>query len=521
MRDASSWPEPAEGAILQRTARGATIMLGWRMVNRGLGLISTLILVRLLTPDDFGLMSLAAAITATLNSASNLGICNQIVRSRTVSPALYDTGFTLSALRGLLIGTMVFVVAGPAASWFGDPRVRPVLQIIAVIPVIEGMYSMGLVEYRRKLMFGKEFIHLSATRIFQIVTTITSAFIFRDYTALMIGLTASRLFALILSYRMHPYRPRLSLVAWREFFGVSFWAWLVSLANIVRERADTFVIGRLLGVESVGLYAVAEEIATLAITELISPLANACMPGFAAMLRSSDPGAAPAALRRIYAIVILMATPAGFGLSLVAQPLVIAGLGAHWSEAAPLIAVMGITFVPSSLGLIGYALLTAQAAFAQMFTIVALTGAARVAGLLAVGGRYGLLGIAAVAGAVVMTEQSVLAWVAARQVRLPVSTAVLKVAWRPLLAACAMAALLWGLGLGWTGMPLSSTTEALATLAVAVPLGAAVFAVVLGVCWWFSGRPHGGETDLFELMQRSLGTVIRRLGLRRMRGVAS
>jgi hypothetical protein len=120
-----------------------------------------------------------------------------------------------------------------------------------------------------------------------------------------------------------------------------------------------------------------------------------------------------------------------------------------------------------------------------------------------------------------MTEQSVLAWVAARQVRLPVSTAVLKVAWRPLLAACAMAALLWGLGLGWTGMPLSSTTEALATLAVAVPLGAAVFAVVLGVCWWFSGRPHGGETDLFELMQRSLGTVIRRLGLRRMRGVAS
>jgi hypothetical protein len=181
---------------------------------------------------------------------------------------------------------------------------------------------------------------------------------------------------------------------------------------------------------------------------------------------------------------------------------------------------MGIAFVPSGLGLIGYALLTAQAAFVRLFTIVALTGATRVAGLLAVGGRYGLLGIAAVAGAVVATEQSVLAWVAARRVRLPVGTA-LEVAWRPLLAACAMAALLWGLGLGWTGVPPPSTTEALAALAVAVPLGAAVFAVMLGLCWWFSGRPRGGETDLFELMQRSLGTVLRRLGLRRVRGVAS
>lgn len=520
MRDATSSPEPAEAAILQRTARGAALMVGWRMVNRGLGLISTLILVRLLTPDDFGLMSLAAAITATLNSASTLGIYNQIIRSRTVTREFYDTGFTLSALRGLLIGAMVFSLSGPASSWFGDPRVRPILQIIAVIPIMEGMYSIGLVEYRRKLMLEKDFIHLSATRLFQITVTITAAFILRDYTALMIGLTASRLFALILSYLMHPYRPRLSLKAWREFLGVSVWAWLVSTANIVRERADTFVIGRLLGVESVGLYAVAEEIATLAITELVSPLANACMPGFAAMLRSSDPGAAAAALRRISAIVMLLAAPAGFGLSLVAQPLVAAGLGARWLEAAELIAVMGVAFVPSGLGLIGYALMTAQAAFVQLLTIIVLTGTARLAGLLAVGSRYGLLGIAVVACTVVATEQTLLAWVAGRRVGLPGSTA-LRVAWRPLAAALAMAALLWGLGLGWTGMPPPSTTQALAELAVAVPVGTAGFAAVLGLCWWVSGRPRGGETDLFELMQRSLGTVLRRLGVRRVRDVAS
>lgn len=58
-------------------------------------------------------------------------------------------------------------------------------------------------------------------------------------------------------------------------------------------------------------------------------------------------------------------------------------------------------------------------------------------------------------------------------------------------------------------------------LAVAVPLGAAIFAAVLALCWWFSGRPRGAETDLFELMQRSLGAVLRRLGLRRVGGVAS
>lgn len=519
MRQDPPGPEDGETAILKRTARGAALMMGWRMVNRGLGLISTLILVRLLSPDDFGLMSLASAVSATLTTASTIGVQSQIIRSRSVTRELYDTGFTLNLVRGVLIGALLFAVAGPASSWFGDARMLSIIHVIAMVPIVDGLTNIGMVEYRRKLALEKDFYFLSATRLFQITTTVSAAFILRDYTALMIGITASRFFALVLSYAMHPYRPRLSLVAWREFLGVSFWTWLISIALVVRERADAFLIGRLIGVQAVGLYAVAEEIASLAITEIVSPLANAFMPGFAAMLRSADPPAAGAAFLRASAVVMLVATPAGFGLSLVARPLVAAGLGPQWLEAAGLIAVMGVAFIPLALGLIAHALLVAHAALRRLFTITALAAAARVTGLLLVGARYGLLGIAVVACTIAVTEQAVLIWVAGRRALLS-GRALLAAIWRPLAASLAMAAVLWALGLGWASAPLvGSTMAAIRSLAAAAGLGVLVFTATLAACWWLSGRPQGAETDLLGLIRRSTAGIRQRLDARRLGGV--
>ena len=85
------------------------------MATRLLGLVSTLALVRLLAPGDFGLVALAAAFAVALDICLSLGVEEQIIRAERPTRQLYDTAFTMNLLRGMAVGALMALAAGPAA----------------------------------------------------------------------------------------------------------------------------------------------------------------------------------------------------------------------------------------------------------------------------------------------------------------------------------------------------------------------------------------------------------------------
>ena len=101
------------GPLATRTIQGAGWLMGWRVASRLLGLVNTVVLVRLLTPNDFGLVALAMSFSLAIDSFSYLGVPDALVREPTLDRAMYDTGFTMGALRGVLT---TLVIAGAAAS---------------------------------------------------------------------------------------------------------------------------------------------------------------------------------------------------------------------------------------------------------------------------------------------------------------------------------------------------------------------------------------------------------------------
>ena len=145
--------EPA--SILRRTATGAGWILGWRACARGLGVISTLVLVRLLVPADFGLVALATGFWQAIDALSSLGIEEAMIREKTPSRALYDTGFTINALRGVLTIVIVVSSAWPFAWFFDEPRLVPVLLSLTVVAFANAIENIGIVDFRRDLDFRK------------------------------------------------------------------------------------------------------------------------------------------------------------------------------------------------------------------------------------------------------------------------------------------------------------------------------------------------------------------------------
>ena len=168
-------------------------MIGWRMATRLLGVISTLTLVRLLLPTDFGLVALSTSFQQSIEAFVVLGVEDAVVREKAPTRDIYDTGFTLNALRSVLTSTIVLLLAFPAGRFFAEPRLSNILIALAAGTLIEGFTNIGIVDFRRDFTFSKEFQLWLLPRMIGIVLTLASAFIWRSYWALVVGILASRI----------------------------------------------------------------------------------------------------------------------------------------------------------------------------------------------------------------------------------------------------------------------------------------------------------------------------------------
>lgn len=492
-------------SLLVRTARGAGWVVAWRVLNRVLGIGSILVLVRLLEPADFALVALGTGLAVSIDTCLAIGVEEQIIRARDPQPSMYHTAFTLNLIRGLFHATLIAAAAAPAAAFFGDERLENIMFALAASAAINGLSNIGAADFQRHLQFEKEFLLQALPRFTAICAASLFAFLTHSHWALVIGIMTFRLGKVAMSYTMHPFRPRLSLVGWRDLAGVSVWSWAIGVASVLRDRADGFLIGRMLGMTPLGFYAVAYEVSSLTTSDLVDPICRACMPGFATALRGGDDEGLRGAYLRIVALVALLTIPMGIGVSLIAAPLIALAFGPTWADAAPVAMILAAACTTTLFGNVSGALLNAKAMLRTLFSVTAGAALLRVALLVVLVPLFGLVGAALAVGAALIAEQLVLVALALRLTGVRPGTVLARIG-RPAVATAAMALTLWGGGLGWAGAP-AGAMSAFWDLLAAVALGATVFVVAIAAMWRLAGSPVGAETDLLTLVSRVVGRL--------------
>lgn len=498
---------PAGGSILKRTLSGAGWVIGWRLTTRALGLLSTLILVRLLAPQDFGLVALAAGFWQAIDAMSSLGVEEALVREPAPDHALYDTGFTVNALRGAASAAIILAGAWPFAWFFGEPRLTPVLLALAFSAFLNGLENIAIVDFRRQMDFRREFVLAVFPRFASIVATIGVAALLHSHWALVAGILLSVTLRILGGYIVHPYRPRLSLSRWSTISGFSFWSWAVSVAILLRDRIDVFVVGRMLGLEPVGLYSVASEIAALPTSELVAPLGRACFSAFAAARHGEDD--ISATYLRLLGSAALLGVPAGVGISLMADPIVHLAFGDRWMAATPLIQLLGCTLTVTLLGTMSAAFLNAHAILRQQVRVQLTTVVLRLAALVAGASFYGLVGAAAGASLAMAVENVWYTGLALSRLGRGWASLMGRI-WRPVLAAAGMAVLLSATGLGWAPV-MGGVGSVMGDFAAGVAGGAAIYTAVVAALWLMAGRPDGAERDAVSAFRMMAGGIGRRL----------
>lgn len=333
--------------VSSKMAKGAAWMVGFKLVERSIGLVSTVILARLLSPDDFGLVAIATAFLGLLVLLTSFSFDVALIQNQHAGRELYDTAWTFNVIFAVILTLLLVMTAIPLSMFYNEVRLEKILYVLAFSTLFGGFSNIGPVAFRKDLQFHKEFYFLLAKKLMGFTVCMILAFTLRNYWALVWGSFAGKLLEVLLSYRVHPYRPKFCLKGRKELFGYSMWLFINNIIFFTYHRMADFIISKVLGSHALGVYSIAYEISSLPTTELVAPINRAVLPGYSKM--AHDPQAMRQGFLNVLSMIALCAIPAGVGIALVADLMVPVVLGAKWDEAIPLMKILAISGVFTAL----------------------------------------------------------------------------------------------------------------------------------------------------------------------------
>jgi PST family polysaccharide transporter len=475
--------------IRGRLARGALWIGLTRVLVSVIGLGSTLLLARLLTPDDFGLVATATTIMAIVGSVTELSLGSALVQHKAPQEQHFHAAFTLNGARAVIIAGGLCLAAWPMAQVYGDPRLGPVIAVAALTGLPIGFHNPKLLVMTRELVFWHEFALTVSQKLVGFVVAAAVAIAFRSYWALIFGSAAAQLLNVALSYALKPYRPRLGWAGARELLSFSVWLSLGQGVNTLNWNLDKLVVGYAYGPTLLGTYTVGDNLAVLPTREASAPIAQTLFPGFARM--AGDPARLRHAYLRAQGLLCAIAFPVGLGFAAVAHLVVPLALGPQWVGAVVVIQVVATVVALQTLAAplqpLAMALGETRLLFGRDLMSLLIRVPAMAAGMVLAGFPGILYGHAGAAMIGTLVSMHLVRRLTSLSIRDQITNNA-----RTLAASLVMVGAIVTLDAQLAPGALGPGTM----LALACAVGVASFVAAVGFLWLLAGRPDGPEREV-------------------------
>jgi len=318
----------------------AWVSVGGLVVN-ALGFVSLIVLTRILLPEDFGLVAIAASFAEILGMVARLSLGQAIIQREEVQPAHYHTAWTMNVIRGAIIAALLMLVAPYIAQLYGDPRLTDLLYFLALTPLITGFINPKLVMFQRKLDFSQDIVMSIAGKITVFVVSVAVAVIYQSYWALVVGSVASAIVSMILSYIILPYRPSMTVEKWRDLLSFSIWLTLTTWIHAVNGRATPLILGFFLPTPLIGQHRIANQVLTKTAEEAVKPIKALLFPAFSRVQDQAE--RMRNGYMRSQTTICLIVFPILAGTAVLAEDFIVLLIGAKWLPAVPIIQIMAVS----------------------------------------------------------------------------------------------------------------------------------------------------------------------------------
>jgi len=249
-------PLGIDGDLSRKVTKGALWVTVSGICSRGLGIISSIILARLLLPSDYGLLAIATAIVSMMQGLTTTGFGSALIQKQEKPEDFLNTAWTFELAKYFILFLIMFFLAPLFALFFREPAAIAVMRVISFSLIFQGLRNIGIIYFRKKLDFKKQFVFNIVPQIIYIIVVIPLAYILRNVWALVCASVLSGLVVCVISYIMHPYRPRLdfSISKAGELFNFGKWILGNSIIVVLRHPGISMFVGKFLGIPMLGFY---------------------------------------------------------------------------------------------------------------------------------------------------------------------------------------------------------------------------------------------------------------------------
>lgn len=477
-----STSEPKKNMI-----RGAIWTVGTRWLIKGIGFLNTIIMARLLMPEDYGIVAMGMLIVGMTQTFLDFGATTALLRKEKVSQDEIDSAWTLRLIQGCVASAVLLVIPPFAVAYFHEPRLQYILWAFAASVLLASASSIGPTLALREFNFALNFKIDVAAKFVSVLATLAAGYLIGDYRALVIGIVAGYLTPLILGYALHPYRPHWQTSKIGEIWFVTKWLLLANIGNFILRKGDELAAGRLGTTHEYGLYNVGSDLGQLPVAEVGPAMMRAILPVLSSI--ESDVERTNSAVIKITATVNSVVWPLGLGFAAIGAQATELILGVKWLAAVPYVQVFAIVAVlqtitsPARALLVirGYTRIQSQAVWAEFLTF-GIAAILLVPHFSLIGLAYGRL-IASIANSIIILV------VARKNCALSLGEMVAQVG-RPMIGATLMMILIINL--------MNITAGLISQLLMGVTVGIIFFTVWSLLTWHLTGNPEGLESTIID-----------------------
>ena len=328
--------------LWRRAARAAAWVFALRVLEKGLALIRTVVLARLLLPRGFGLFAIVLIAVSALELVNLNGLRAALIQKHDDSRRDLDTVWSVLFIQNCLNAALFLIFAQPIAQFFGEPAAAGLIRAFSIALLLEALVSIGTIHFEKRMLLHRQFTFVLSGAAIDFVVAIAVAIAYRTVWALVAGAIAGRLARLLASYMLQDYRPALRIKwhSFRHLFRFEGWMWVSAALWFLLLQGDNIFVGKVFGITALGVYTVAYSIASITRTDIVAVLQRLMFPSFSSIL--SDQAQLRAGYLKLLRGTALCVVPVSVGLAALASEVSTVLLGPGWGTAGPVLSVLAL-----------------------------------------------------------------------------------------------------------------------------------------------------------------------------------
>lgn len=326
----------------RRVFKSSALLLAIQLFQRSLGLISTLILARLLVPEDFGIVAMVAIVLQFFETLADSGNKHYIIQKTEVTDDDLNTAWTMNLAIKIAMAILIIFAAPLISEYLGTSELSMALSIAALAMPLGALSNPILMLMARELNYRPVFALSVWQKAISFTVVVVFALIHPSYWAIIVGNIVAAAVMSGGSYLIHSYRPSLALQKIDAQWRFSKWLILRGVVGFTRSQIDTIIISKMFGTGQLGGYHLIRELATFPAISIIIPGSEPLQAAIAE--RKNDADQLAYRIRLSLLMMVILLTPLAAFMAGYSEQIINVVLGTQWTDFEDLLRPFALFF---------------------------------------------------------------------------------------------------------------------------------------------------------------------------------